>query len=174
MAKNRAKRRAEKRARVERGERVKPTPETLAKLRPWTMAELLRLGPEGGGIDPMQHEAGIEIVEAFRALTKQHGFRPLDLERVGRGIADMGARGLRLATIYLAWASRYQRRFMVRPHVVVEWIEDERRIDLAAMPLLKAGLDLWDTIRHDVDHALSAKRQRHTIIDTVAHYHGCS
>jgi len=165
MAKNRAKRRAERRIRVNRAERVKPTPETLAKLRPWTMAELLRLGPEAGGIDPNQHEAGVEIVDAFKALTKELGFRPLDLERVGRGTVEMGLRELRLATIYLAWASAYQRRFMVRPHVVVEWIEDERRIDVGAVPLLRSGLNLWGSIRADVDRAQSAQRQRHTIMD---------
>ena len=165
MAKNRAKRRAERRSRVNRAERVKPTPETLAKLRPWTMAELLRLGPEAGGIDPNQHEAGVEIVVAFKALTKELGFRPLDLERVGRGTVEMGSRELRLATIYLAWASRYQRRFLVRPHVVVEWIEDERRLDVGALPLLRGALNLWGTIRSDVDRAKSAQRQRHTIMD---------
>jgi hypothetical protein len=166
MAKNHAKRRAERRrrARVERAERVMPTPETLAKLRPWTMAELLRLGPDLGGIDPMQHEAAVEIVDAFKALTKELGFRPLDLERVGRGTVEMGPRELRLATIYLAWAARYQRRFLVRPHVVVEWIEDERRLDVGAMPLLRGALNLWDTIRGDIDRAKSAQRQRHTII----------
>lgn len=164
MAKNRAKRRAERRARVERVERVSPTPETLAKLRPWTMAELLRLGPEGGGIDPMQHEAGVEIVEAYRALTKELGFRPLDLERIGRGSVAMGARGLRLTTIYLAWASRFERRFIVRAHVVVDWIEDERRIGVREMHLLLHALDMWNSIRGDVDRALSAKKQRHTIV----------
>lgn len=175
MARTRAVRRAERRARVDRAERIKPTPETLAKLRPWTMAELLRLGPENGGIDPMQHEAGVEIVDAFKALTKELGFRPLQLERVGRGSVGMGARDLRLATIYLAWASKYQRRFMVRPHVVVEWIEDERHIDVGAMPLLRSALNLWETVRGDIDRAISTKRERHTImVDTVAHYHGCA
>jgi hypothetical protein len=166
MAKNHAKRRAERRrrARVDRAERVSPTPETLAKLRPWTMAELLRLGPEGGGIDPTQHEAAVEIVDAFRALTKELGYRPLDLERVGRGTVEMAPRELRLATIYLAWASAYQRRFIVRPHVVVEWIEDERRLDVGAMPLLIGALDMWDGIRSTIDRAQSAQRQRHTIV----------
>jgi hypothetical protein len=166
MAKNHAKRRAERRrrARVERAERVQPTPETLAKLKPWTMAELLRLGPEAGGIDPTQHEAAVEIVDAFKALTKELGYRPLQLERVGRGSVGMNARDLRLATIYLAWAARYQWQFMVRPHVVVEWIEDERHLGLDALPLLIGALDLWDTIRHDVDRAASTKRDRHTIV----------
>jgi hypothetical protein len=162
---NRAQRRAERRARVERAERVQPTAETLAKLRPWTMAELLKLGPDNGGIDPMQHEAAVEIVDAFKALTKELGYRPLDLERVGRGTVEMAPRELRLATIYLAWASAYQRRFMVRPHVVVEWIEDERHIDLGAMPLLRSALDLWEKMRGDFDRAASVQRQRHTIME---------
>ena len=166
MAKNHAKRRAERRrrARVERAERVQPTPETLAKLRPWTMAELLRLGPEAGGIDPNQHEAAVEIVDAFRALTKELGYRPLDLERIGRGTVEMGPRDLRLATIYLAWASLFQRRFMRRAHIVVEWIEDERHIDIDAMPLLTGALNLWDAARGNVDRANSSNRERHTIV----------
>ncbi len=166
MAKNHAKRRAERRrrARVERADRVQPTPETLAKLRPWTMAELLRLGPESGGIDPNQHEAAVEIVDAFKALTRELGYRPLDLERVGRGTVEMGPRDLRLATIYLAWASLFQRRFMRRAHIVVEWIEDERHIDVDAMPLLTGALNLWDAARGNVDRANSSKRERHTIV----------
>lgn len=76
----------------------------------------------------------VEIGDAFKALTKELGFRPLDLERVGRGTVEMGPRELRLATIYFAWASRYQRRFLMCPHVVVEWIEDERRLDVGALP----------------------------------------
>jgi hypothetical protein len=166
MAKNRAKRRAEKRARVERSERVKPTAETLAKLRPWTMAELLRLGPEAGGIDPSQHEAAIEIVDAFKALTKELGYRPLQLERLGRGSIGMGARDLRLATIYLVWASMFERRFMRRSHIVVEWIEDERHIDVDAMPLLRGALNLWDAVRSNTDRATA--KQRNTIVGVDA------
>jgi hypothetical protein len=166
MMPNHAKRRAERRrrARVDRAERVEPTPETLAKLKPWTMAELLRLGPEAGGIDPSQHEAGVEIVDAFKALTKELGYRPLDLERIGRGTVEMGPRDLRLATIYLAWASLFQRRFMRRAHIVVEWIEDERHIDIDAMPLLTGALNLWDVARGNVDRANSSNRERHTIV----------
>src|SRR4029077_770955 len=156
--------RAEKRARVDRAERVKPTPETLAKVRPWTMAEVRRLGPEAGRIGPTQHEAAVEIVDAFKALTKELGYRPLQLQRVGRGSVGMGARDLRLATIYLVWAARYQRRFLVRAHVVVEWIEDERSLGVDAMPLLRGALDLWDAVRSDIDRATSAKRERHPIV----------
>jgi hypothetical protein len=166
MAKNRAKRRAERRRRanVVRAERVEPTPETLAKLRPWTMAELLKLGPEAGGIDPNQHEAGVEIVEAYKALTKELGYRPLDLQRVGRGTVEMGPRELRLATIYLAWASKFERRFMRRAPMVVCWIEDELPVGLAEMPMLRGALNLWEAIRADVDKAMSTKRERHTIM----------
>lgn len=166
MAKNHAKRRAERRRRanVMRIERVDPTPETLAKLRPWTMAELLKLGPEGGGIDPNQHEAGVEIVDAYRALTKELGYRPLDLQRVGRGTVEMGPRELRLATIYLAWASKFERRFMRRAPIVICWIEDELPISVVDMPMLKGALNLWEAIRSDVDRAVSTKRERHTIM----------
>ena len=166
MAKNRAMARAKRRAhrRVVREERVQPTPETLAKLKPWTMAELLRLGPEAGGIDPNQHEAAVEIVDAFKALTKELGFRPLQLERVGRGSIGMGARALRLATIYLAWAEMFERRFMRRAHIVVAWIEDERHIDVDAMPMLKGALNLWQAIRGDIDRAASVTKQRNTIV----------
>ena len=170
MAKNHAKRRAERRRRanVVRAERVDPTPETLAKLRPWTMAELLKLGPEAGGIDPNQHEAGVEIVDAFRALTKDLGYRPVDLARVGRSTVEMGPRALRLTTIYLTWASMFQRRFMRRAHMVVDWIEDERHIRIEDMPLLLGALNLWNVIRDDVDRTLAGqRRQRHTIIDVA-------
>ena len=167
---NHAKRRAERRrrARVDRAERVEPTPETLAKLKPWTMAELLRLGPEAGGIDPSQHEAAVEIVDAFRALTKELGFRPMQLDRVGRGSAGMNARDLRLATVYLAWALMFERRFMRRAHLVVEWIEDERRIDVDTMPMLRGALNLWDAVRSDTDRATAKQRNTIVGVDPVA------
>ncbi len=43
------KRRAKKRKCVNRAERVQATPETLAKLKPWPMQDLLRKGREDGG-----------------------------------------------------------------------------------------------------------------------------
>lgn len=148
----------EARKRVERVERVKPTPETLAKLRPWTMRELLRLGPDAGGIDPVQHDNAVELVDAFRALTKELGFRPLDLVRVGKGTVGMGAHELRLATIYLAWGLAFSRRFKRSPALVVEWIEDEQPLELRALPILLSALDLWDRIKSDHDRAASVQR----------------
>jgi hypothetical protein len=128
---------------------------------PWSFYGLLELGRKDGGIDADQFTAGTEIVEAFRAITRELGFQPLDLERVGTGRRDMTPRELRLSVIYFAWGTELTRRLFVRPHVVVEWVEDQRQMMLDAVPTLRRALDLWDKIRGDLD---ARRTRRHTII----------
>jgi hypothetical protein len=132
---------------------------TVAR-KPWSLNALLELGRKDGGIDADQFTAGTDIVEAFRAITRELGFRPLDLERVGIGRRDMTPRELRLSVIYFAWGVELTRRLFVRPHVIVEWIEDERQILLDGVPTLRRALDLWDKIRGDLD---ARRSRRHAV-----------
>jgi hypothetical protein len=151
-------RRSRQRRAVNRGDRVKPTPETLAKLRPWTLRQLLIAGPDDGGIDADELTAADEIVAAFRVITVELGYRPLIFDRVSRAVSGMSPKAERLATIYLAWATAFQRLTHCRPHVVVEWIEDQRTIDSGAVSLLRRGLALWDRMRSEHDRARRAQR----------------
>jgi hypothetical protein len=153
-------RRSRRRRTVNRGDRVKPPPEAAQHQRPWTMRELLIAGPDDGGIDADQFQSGEDIVEAFRALTKQLGYAVLWLDRrVTSTVRDMSPREARLATIYLEWGRAFQQRWHCRPHVVVEWIEDQRVLDRGAVALLRRGLDLWERIRSEYDRENRAKRQ---------------
>ena len=108
MAKKKRKTKA-KRAKVDRAERVAATPETLKKLKPWPMQDLLRRGPEDGGLSSEQFEASLQIVEAFNVITRGLGFKPVDLGRVGHGSSDIGPRQARLWNIYVEWGNEFLR-----------------------------------------------------------------
>src|SRR5215475_12044654 len=148
MSKSRAQRRALKRRAVDRTERVKPSALAEAKKRPWTMMVLLDRGPEAQGISPEQFEAGIEVADAFEALTRMLGYRAASPEAVlmHRGwdrFLSMSAREARMIAIYLAWAPELQRRLRLRGHVVMEWVQDERALTAADLPKFIRALDLW-------------------------------
>lgn len=174
-----------KRASVRREERCAATPETLAKLRPWTMQELLRRGPDDGGLSSEQFEAAVAIAEAFRFITGLVGFKPLDLGRIGVGGGGVGSAGERRIAIYRAWGNSVQgidpdahlepsarERAMriecarlaglsVRPHIIVEWIEDERPIDSHAVALIARACTRWRDIadRHDAERSRQKRRE---------------
>jgi hypothetical protein len=148
MSKSRAQRRAKRRRTVDRTERVKPSPLAEAKKRPWTMMVLLDRGPEAQGITAEQFEAGIDVAEAYEALTRMLGYRAASPEAVvaHRGwdrFLSMSAREARMIAIYLAWAPELQRRLRLRGHVVMEWVQDERSLTAADLPKFIRALDLW-------------------------------
>lgn len=140
---------------------VGPTPETLAKLKPWPFQVMLR--DERISVD--QFEAGVEIVEAFHLITGAVGYKPVDLERVGIGRGDFGSRAERLARLYVTWGNEFQRRHMVGPHIVVAWVEDERAIHPADVPLLCHALNLWQKTAEEIARA---ERQKDRGIDNEA------
>ena len=153
MSKSRTQRRAAKRRRaVDRTERVKPSPLAEAKKRPWTMMVLLDRGPEAQGISAEQFEAGIDVAEAFEALTRALGYRAASPEAVlaHRGwdrFLSMSSREARMIAIYLAWAPELQRRLRLRGHVVMEWVQDDRDLIAADLPRFIRALDLWCAYR---------------------------
>lgn len=143
------KRRTKKRQSVNRAERVAATPETLAKLRPCPLKLMLH----AGRMEPEAYEAALQIKDAFDIVTRQVGYRPLDLGRIGVGHGECGARASRMISIYIAWGNELIRRLRVRPHVIVEWIEMERSLSLEAEPLLVEACELWIKTVDDVGRA---------------------
>jgi hypothetical protein len=127
MAKTKAQRKAAKRAAVDRTERIGPTPETLAKLVPDPLAELLRMNL----IDAGTKDAALEMAEVYIAVY---------------GAQMPGARGAgghpkisdRLAWIhdnrYLPWARKWARiRFRSLPlqPAVVDLVVSGRGVALS-------------------------------------------
>lgn len=144
MSKARKRRARKARTRVYRGERVKPTPESLSHYRAWPMQLLLEAGPEGGGIDAADFEAALQIVEAFGALTVGLHIRANAIGELGRGgTHDMSDGDAWRVAVWLDWAGRLPWR---DPVVVVEWIEDQRTIPV---PALRRACRLWERVRDD-------------------------
>jgi len=149
-----SKARARKRRAVDRTERVKPSALAEAKKRPWIMQTLLQRGPEQLGTTAEQHEAGIEIAEAFTALTRSVGWRNgqlngLNITSTATALDTLSPRDERLITVYQRWASELILRFRLRAAVVVEWITNERELHCSGVPHLVHALDLWTKHRDE-------------------------
>lgn len=139
MRKTRAQRRAAKRKRVDRTERIKPPPEAAQHRRDWPLQTLLALGPEADGIDSDEFEAAVELVETYRALTAELQARGAQIEALPvhtatRGMSDSVAR---MCAVWFAWSE-----FVgpVATHIV-EQIEDE--MPIRSVAILRAGLRHW-------------------------------
>jgi hypothetical protein len=155
MSKMSKKRKSRKQPRiVRRGDRVKPSAMAEAKKQPWRLQALLVLGRDDGGVDADQFECAVEVVDAFKAITRQLGYRPVVLSAIARTANEMSPRDDRLASTFLAWGTDLVKRFLLRPHVVVEWIEDERTMNDDDVRLLSKALDLWDKHRTETGRAL--------------------
>jgi hypothetical protein len=148
-----SRRAARRRKPVDRSERVKPSALAEAKKRPWIMQQLLQRGPDNDGTTAEQHEAAIEIVDGFTALTRIVSMRGASPDRglIGTDAthADFGPRALRLVSIYLRWATELLQRHHLRGFVVVEWINMERALGCSHIPLLVRALDLWTRHRDE-------------------------
>lgn len=184
---------------VRREERVGPTPETLAKLRPWPINYLV--AEERLSVD--YFEASIEICQAFKFITRIVGYKPLDLERIAGGHGGIGERGERIFEVYRRWGNAVQgidpkaallldddtarvrrqslaaaaallyARHRVRPHEIVEMIEDDGRCWLdAEVALLNQACGLWRRMQEVYDGERQAERnaksERHTIMTEQA------
>ena len=149
---NARKRKARKARRtVNRGDRVKATPETLAKLQPHPLEVLLARGRDGGGIDADQLQCAEEIVDACGAITRGLGVKVATLERIGSAghLEELSPREERLSVIWFAWAAELPRRLLPRPMVVVETIAAVRPANLDDIRRLSRALDLWAQVRQD-------------------------
>jgi hypothetical protein len=149
---NARKRKARKARRaVNRGDRVKATPETLAKLQPHPLEVLLSRGRDDGGIDADQLQCAEEVVDAFSAVTRGLGVKAAMLERIGSAghLEELSSRDERLSVIWFAWAAELPRRLLPRPVVVVEMIGGVRPASSDDIRSLGRALDLWAQVRQD-------------------------
>ena len=148
-----ARRRKARKARraVNRGDRVRATPETLAKLQPHPLELLLARGRDGGGIDADQLQCAEEIVDAFSAITRGLGIKAAMLERIGSAgyLDELSPREERLSVIWFAWAAELPRRLLPHPMVVVDTIAAVRPVNLDDIRRLGRVLDLWAQMRQD-------------------------
>lgn len=152
---NARKRKARKARRaVNRGDRVKATPETLAKLKPHPLEILLARGRDGGGIDADQLQCAEEIVDAAHAVTQGLGLSSADLDRLMLPRAyeadAMTNRAERLSAIWFAWATELWQRMGLKPFGVVELIAYIHPLDPYRVGRLERALDLWAKVRHDL------------------------
>ena len=108
MANARKTRARKARRTVDRGDRVKATPETLAKLKPHPLELLLARGREHGGIDADQLQSAEEIADAAQAITAGLGVASVNLEAVSRTpfVDSMSAREEWLAAVWTPWSGR--------------------------------------------------------------------
>ena len=150
---NARKRKARKARRaVNRGDRVKATPETLAKLKPHPLEILLARGRDGGGIDADQLQCAEEIVDAAQAVTHGLSLSSAGLEAVGSAgrVDAMSPREERLSVIWFTWATELWHRMGLKPFGVVELIANIHPLDLCRVSRLQRALDLWAKVRHDL------------------------
>lgn len=166
---------------VKAAERVGPTPETAAKLKPWPMRQLY----EANKISMNQYEAAQEIVTAFKFIAQQVGFKPLDLGKIGAAHGEIGAYGERCFAVYKRWGNSVQgfvppdasaaeaqrikaAALNVRPHLIVELIEDERPIHSGMLKTLCSAINRWDDFADEYDREKQAEKsasaRRHTIM----------
>lgn len=161
------KRRAKKRQSVKREERCAATPETLVHLAARAKANgghafhlqvLLSRGPENNGLSASQFEAALNIVEGFDVITHGLGYRPMELDRVAAANTDIGPKGCRLWNIYLDWGRSFERRALLKPHVIVEVIKSDNPISAGSVWLLALAADMWERAASDYDKVHSRTR----------------
>ena len=122
------KRRAKKRRAVDRAERHPATPETLAKIRPDLLDQLLRQGPENGGIDNQQFEALWAIRDAAHIVGRGLGYQAVDIGNVGHGNGEMSDADSRRWDIYTAWGRDFAHLTGLSPSVIRDWVDRDRII----------------------------------------------
>jgi hypothetical protein len=146
------------RRRVLREERVGPTPETLAKLKPWALRGLL----EAGDLDAQEFESVLQIVSAYKLITGAVGHKPVDYMREGgKGNGSMSPGQERLWAVYRAWGGRFTPgAYTVRPGLIVAWAEDEAPIDSWAKHVLRGAARQWDKEATAYDDARRAEREQ--------------
>lgn len=133
--------------------------------KPWLIHQLLMRGSDMGGIEPDQFEAAIDIASSFRAITARVGYKPIDFAKVGVGVGDTGSRFDRACRVYFTWALELVALYRIRPHHIVEVIENERKCEQPdSVNLLISALNLWIECAKS-DAASRARRASSTAAD---------
>jgi hypothetical protein len=146
MTNRKQRRRKQRRAHVDRTERVKPTPEAAQHHRPWPMQALLALGAKAGGLDADEFEAALEICETWRALTLGLGVAglSLDVEHIGASSRAMSDRDAERCAIWFAWSLELPRGLPAR---LVSEIEDAQPI--GSVDVLRHACRRWLKVKAD-------------------------
>jgi hypothetical protein len=83
-------------------------------------------------------------------VTKDLEERMGAMERVGNGKrTDMTPSEIRCWELWFLWTEEYQRRFMVRGHLVAEWIVSRRDPGPGSIELFTKAANLWDKVAGD-------------------------
>lgn len=160
-------RRAKKRANVNRAERIEATPETLAKLRPCPLKAMLHLGAinphHAAAMQPDQYEAALQIWDAHDALTKGLKAGAVDLNKIAGAHGGTSEAKARLIAVYLQWASQLAGRFYLTSSIVLGWINDdepgERMVNDRQRRMLCAACDHWIKLKQQHDRAVGVDRK---------------
>lgn len=162
-------RKTKKRQSVNRAERVAATPETLAHLAERAKANGGHACPllamiHKGTLSPQQHEAALEIWDAYDALTKSLKARGSEYnERGDKAHTNSSDRMDFLITTYLKWSEVLMRRYILQASVVVGWVDDSdpslRMINDAQRGMLVKACDTWIDVIGDARKARQAERR---------------
>lgn len=163
------KRKAKKRANVNRAERVAATPETMAHLAERAKANGGHACPllamvYRGDMTPQQHEAALEIWDAYDALTRRLKARGSDYnERGDKAHTNSSDRMEFLISTYLKWSETLMRRYILQASVVVGWIDDSeadaRMVNDVQRRMLVKACDTWIDVIGDARRARQADRR---------------
>lgn len=163
------KRKAKKRRAADRTERHPATPETLAKLQPDQLDQLLRQGPDAGGLDNQQFEALWAIRDAAHIVGRGLGFQAVDIGNVGHGNGEMSDSDSRRWDIYTAWGRDFAHMTGLSPSIVRDWVDRDRVIrpvhDLRHLAL---AAKLWSRKSSDYDKEREAERNTQNRVLTAA------
>lgn len=160
------KRRAKsKRRYVNRRERVEgPTPETRARLPSDPFPEWVKLGEAGGGLEPQQVSALLNLADAFMSVTAKLTFKPMLFSWSAPGAPrDMSPAETRAWTLWFAWAIHFERRAkaegrLINGFRVAQWVLARDRKTNAgerADPRLAVAANLWARIAADYDRGIA-------------------
>lgn len=159
------KRRAKKRQSVNKAERVAATPETVAHLAQRAKANGGHACPlltmvYNGTMTPQQHEAALEIWDAYDALTRSLKASGSQYnERGDKAHTNSSDRMDFLITTYLEWSKVLMRRYILQASVVVAWVDDSdadcRMVNDVQRRMLLKACDTWCDV---IGEARNARR----------------
>lgn len=163
------KRRAKKRQGVKREERCAATPETLARLAERAKANgghacpLLAMVYKGD-MTPQQHEAALEIWDAYDALTRRLKAKGSEYNERGDKVhTNSSDRMDFLISTYLEWSRTLMRRYILQASVVVGWIDDSdpdsRLVNDTQRRLLVKACDTWIDVIGEARKARQVERR---------------
>lgn len=162
------KRKAKKRKAVDRTERHPATPETMAKLQPDMLDQLLRQGPGAGGIDNQQFEALWAIRDAAHIVGRGLGYQAVDIGNVGHGNGEMSDSDSRRWDIYNAWAKDFAHMTALSPSIVRDWVDRDRIIRPEDLRYLVFAAKLWSRHASDYDRERESERNAQNRVLTSA------